>query len=201
MAAVHRRITEVSVMKKSIALAILILFLAARALAVVIEIPLPELLGNYQNTQHTVTLQLPAPPAVIHSASFRVSGTTTQGVLYCDDQDPPSQSPLPLMLYAELDADDLSFVWFAENHNAVNVTGAFSWTAQFHGVGNPNVPTWSFLMDGVTNLRLVGADPGTWCLVTTSPSAVITEAVFIIDAEFPIAAEPTTWGRVKALYR
>jgi hypothetical protein len=30
---------------------------------------------------------------------------------------------------------------------------------------------------------------------------VITEAVLIIDAEFPVTAEPSTWGKVKALYR
>lgn len=184
---------------KQIVLAATALLVASSAHATVIEIPLPGLLGSYQNTSHTVSVVLPASPAVIHGASFRVSGTKVAGQMYCDEPFPPSVQPLPIALSAELPADDFSSAWFAEDPAVMTASGAFTWTSAFYPV--PFSATWSFLMDGIANLTFLGADPGTWCQVLSSPSAVITEAVFIIDADFPIPIEASTWGKIKALYR
>jgi hypothetical protein len=108
-------------------------------------------------------------------------------------------SPLPMDLGAYMTANGPASFWIASDHTQGQTTGPFSWTALFHNT--PPTATWSFLMDGIGDVTLVGADPGTWCNVLASPSTVITEAVFIIDAEFPVAVEPSTWGKVKALYR
>jgi hypothetical protein len=47
-----------------------------------------------------------------------------------------------------------------------------------------------------------GAGYITICSATSAPPTVtVTEAVLILDAEFPVAIESSTWGRIKALYR
>jgi len=174
-------------------------FLPQVADATVIEISLPGLLGGYQNTSHTVSVVLPAPPLVIHGASFRCAGTRVNGLMYCAGEPPEGQYPAPISLYAQLAADDFASVWYAEDPNYLSGSGEFTWTTAFRPV--PPSATWAFFMDGMTNLTFFGVDPGTWCMIASSPSAIITEAVFIVDAEFPVAVERSTWGKVKALYR
>jgi hypothetical protein len=107
--------------------------------------------------------------------------------------------PAPMALHASMTADGPASFWLASDHTQGRVTGPLSWTAPFQKT--PNSTTWSFFMDGVADVTLYGTDPYTWCNVTSSPTTNITEAVLLLDAEFPIAVEPSTWGRVKALYR
>jgi hypothetical protein len=81
--------------------------------------------------------------------------------------------------------------------------GAFGWTAVFHPTP-PTTTTWNFLMDGMGEISLFGSpaiylDP---CSESSAPPTLtVTEAVLIVDADFPIAVEPSTWGKIKALYR
>jgi len=59
-------------------------------------------------------------------------------------------------------------------------------------------------MDGETQLELYGAPAilvGLCFQNPSPPSAIVEEAVLIIDAEFPVAIETSTWGAIKALYR
>ena len=81
------------------------------------------------------------------------------------------------------------------------VPGTFEWTGQFHA--NPSTTTWEFLMDGQAEISLFGAPAGLvdlcWPL-TAYPTGTVEEAVLFVDAEFPVAVEPTSWGRIKALY-
>jgi hypothetical protein len=84
---------------------------ASTALAEIIEIPLPGLLGTYpvdaQNAERTISFQLSQPPTIIHGASFRVSGTTETGTLMCDDV----SSVWPTALEASMGASLLDFWW------------------------------------------------------------------------------------------
>ena len=185
---------------KSIVITAALLSLASLASATVVEIPLPGLLGNYQNAEYSTTIVLPGYPAVIHGASFRVSGTTTLGQVNCSVVG-GGVYPVPMEMYAWMNDDSPSRSWYAEDIAAMAAGGSFSWTKSFIPLAGS--PTWSFLMDGVGTIYLHGADPYSVCGVSASPSAssVVTEAVFIIDADFPILVEPSTWGKIKALYR
>jgi hypothetical protein len=182
---------------KSIAVAASLLLLAAQSHAAVIEIPLPALLGSYQNTARSATIVLPAQPSVIYGASLRVSGSTVLGQLDCFGE-PPGIQPQPMDLWGEMH-DGSGRYWFVSDHSAMQAGGAFTWTQPFEKT--PASTTWAFLMDGVGDITLNGFDPYTWCNVRSSVSGGITEAVFIIDAEFPVAVEQSTWGKIKALYR
>jgi hypothetical protein len=182
--------------------AIAVLLSAAVAQATVIEVPLPGLLGDYplslSNGTRTVTVVLPQAPSAIHGASFRVSGTTMVGQADCEESG--GLLPFPMSVEAYMYADTPANVWYASDHSVGTVSGAFSWTAQFRPTP-PTTTTWSFFMDGVADISLDGSDPFTWCNVLVHPTSHITEAVLILDADFPVAVQPSTWGRIKSLYR
>ena len=79
--------------------------------------------------------------------------------------------------------------------------GRFEWRAQFRP--SPHTTTWSFLMDGEADISLFGAPAGLVGLcwpVSSPPTAVVEEAVLIVDAEYAVPVEATSWGRIKALY-
>lgn len=81
------------------------------------------------------------------------------------------------------------------------VPGPFEWTRPFFPLFGA---TWDFLLDGegVINLSLGGAGYVLLCGPTTpEPAAVIEEAVFIIEGDFPVQVETKSWGSVKAIYR
>jgi hypothetical protein len=174
--------------------------LAPLAHAVVVEIPLPGLLGDYplseSNGTRTTTFHLPQAPSVIHSASFRISGTAVLGSANCDEFGDGSWA----MEYFS-DMKDASLkLWLSAPHPPVIPSGPFGWTAPF---STSDGATWDFLMDGEGEISLYGAPTALLglCQQGVVPSGTVTEAVLIIDAEFPVATEPSTWGRIKALYR
>jgi hypothetical protein len=58
-------------------------------------------------------------------------------------------------------------------------------------------------MDGQADIKVVGVPseyPDICYPVSASPTLTVTEAVLIVDAEFPVPVEATTWGRIKALF-
>jgi len=70
--------------------------------AVVIEIPLPGLLGSYppsESNGRTTTFQLPQIPNVIHSASFRIAGTAVLGSADCDEFGENAAWPMEFFAY------------------------------------------------------------------------------------------------------
>ena len=171
--------------------------------AVVIEIPLPGLLGAYpldeSHGTRTVTVVLPQIPTAIHGASFRVSGTTVVGSITCEW----GPGLWPTDIEAIMDAGNVHY-WFASDHTHMpQVSGPFAWTADFRPTP-PLGTTWEFLMDGEAQVQLYGAPAilvGLCFLNPSPPSAVVEEAVLIIDAEFPVSIDASTWGAIKALYR
>jgi hypothetical protein len=182
------------------ALVVLLVLCAPPALAVVIEIPLPDLNGTY-GADRTVPLQLPVAPSVIHGASFRVTGTTQVGTLICynietGNYDVPAVWASEAFIYVH-DGGYLPS-WYMDK--TMVVSGPFS----HQDTARPLLgATWDFLLDGVGVVTFHGGGTGyTSCAATSAtPTVTVTEAVLIIDAEFPIAIESSTWGRIKALYR
>jgi hypothetical protein len=178
--------------------------IATAAHATIIEIPLPGPLGAYpldeSHATRIVTVVLPQVPTAIHGVFFRIAGTTEVGAITCEWGGPYGW---PIDVEASMDAGNAHY-WFASDHtNMPEVSGPFGWTAAFRPIPTSGT-TWDFLMDGVANVSLYGAPAGLVGLCfenPSSPTAIVTEAVLVIDAEFPIAVQPSTWGRIKALYR
>jgi hypothetical protein len=65
-------------------LSLAVLFTAGRASAVVIEVPLPGLVGTYAETARTAEFQRPVLPSVINSVSLHVQGTAQIAYFSCD---------------------------------------------------------------------------------------------------------------------
>jgi len=187
-------------LKTLVALIAIVIVTTSTTVAEVVEIPLPGLLGTYpitdQNGTRTVTFQLPAVPLAIHGASFRISGTTGVGAVSCEWGGPYAWS---MDIGASM-KDTFAHFWLA-SALMPQEAGPFAWTEEFHAT--PSTTTWGFLMDGEAEIRLNGAPVGLVDLcwpVSAEPTATVTEAVLIVDAEFPVPVDATSWGRIKALY-
>ena len=102
--------------------------------------------------------------------------------------------------FAYMEDTDFAHYWLA-GELMPEVAGTFGWTAEFRP--SPHTTTWGFLMDGEAELTLCGAPIGLVGLcwpIGASPTAIVSEAVLIIDAEFPVPTEKSTWGRIKAIF-
>jgi hypothetical protein len=63
--------------------------------------------------------------------------------------------------------------------------------------------SWDFLLDGQGDISLRGVPLGLVDLcqpISAPPEATVNEAVLVLDAEFPVPTDATTWGRIKGLY-
>lgn len=179
------------------------MLIGANAGATTIEISLPGLLGEYpldgSNATRTTTFVLPEIPAAIDGVSLRVAGTTEVGELLCEGGVTSAWS-MDCTAWMEDPANPR--LWSAWSPMP-QVSGAFGWTAAFT-TSPPNTTTdWAFLLDGEHEISLWMAPAPLvgLCSVISSPTAIVTEAVLIIDVPSPVPAESTTWGRVKALFR
>lgn len=171
------------------------------ARAEVIEVLLPGLAGAYpgdSTTTRSAIIQLPRIPDVIHSVSIRVEGVSIVGVAHC--QQSGSANVWPMEFVGEMTGSpDRSWLAFPPPRY---LSGQFESTGDFEPLTEES--TWDFLMDGEGEIVLSGGplrelllcDPILW-----PQGASVTEAWLIVDADFPLAVEATTWGRVKALYR
>ena len=175
---------------------------ALSANAEIVEIPLPGLLGTYPLDEHngtrTVAFKLPGLPLVIHGASFRVSGTTGVGSISCEWGGP---TVWPMDICASMEDVVPAHFWLA-SQAMPQEPGPFAWTAHFWPTP-PKTTTWEFLMDGEAEISLFGGPVALvdlcWPL-SPPPTATVAEAALIVDAEFSVPIEATSWGRIKALY-
>jgi len=170
------------------------------ARAEVIEVLLPGLAGAYSGdstTTRSAQIQLPRIPDLIHSVSIRVEGVSMVGVAHC--QQSGSANIWPMEFVAEMtDSPDELWLAFPPPHYS---SGEFESTGCFEPTTEET--TWDFLMDGEGEIALSGGplrelllcDPILW-----PEGGSVTEAWLIVDADFPLAVEATTWGRIKALY-
>lgn len=182
-----------------IALPLLALIVFARtASAVVIEVPLPALVGTYTDESRTVTVQLPSTPSAIHGVSLRFAGTTSLGTWSCDGSNgygPPL--PVPVQVEATFYAPPGG--WFAEPR--LEATGPVSATVPFFPVLGA---TWDFLLDGTADLNfgLWGEPAILECILVGPPDVtVLSEVTLLVDGDFSTPARASSWGHVKAIYR
>lgn len=184
-------------MKRTV-LALALACLAGPAAATVIEVPVPELVGIYQDESRTATVHLPATPSVIHGVSVRIVGSTVLASYSCDGYGgygPPQ--PVPTDISVELPATTGG--WLVQRFN--EASGPVSWTLPFASYLGAD---WSMLLDGTTEIGLSGYGvPAIMECVLVGPGDTVTidEVTLLVDGEFPTPAGGTSWGRVKSIYR
>ena len=99
-----------------------------------------------------------------------------------------------------MEADDTG-TWYASD-TMPEEDGSFEWTATFR----PRIlqsPTWDFLLDGEGEIMVWGSPLAMIAICSETippPSAFVSDATLIIDADFTSPTESATWGRIKALY-
>ncbi len=181
---------------------------ATSAGAVVVEVPLPGLLGAYgpppATYVRTVAFSLPQSPLVVHAVSIRMRGSGRTGRLLCDSHPVPAERDWNSRLFLEM-VESGPGGWVTDYCPAVPSGGAFGCTLAFTGVSFPPSPppTWAFLADGQGELSIILDDMNYFgCTeLTEFPITVLDEATLIVDADFAVPALTRTWGRIKTTYR
>jgi hypothetical protein len=177
------------------------ILLSSAASAELREIPLPTLLGTYDATTFNryASVELTPPPEIIRGVWLRLSGTATVDTLLCNA--PGLPDTILLVVAFEANVSEAPLGWSAAGLMPT-ASGPFGWTALFQPAGVPG--NWNFLLDGKAEFRLhgYGGDSVPGCTGPGSPpTAIVEEAVLIVDADYPVPALPSSWGRVKAQYR
>jgi hypothetical protein len=190
----------VEMRKIGFVVALAILFTSQLAAATVVEIPLPDLGGRYflyETYQRSCLFSLPGHPAIIHSASLRLVGTATIRMTWCAIY--PSEPYAELFGFGATMPDATTGgAWGAGLSRAES--GAFDLMVPFAPYSGAS---WGFLDDGTGEVTLSGGGcpilDSCWP-VTECSEANVEQAFLVLDAEFPIPVEQSTWGRVKALF-
>jgi hypothetical protein len=165
--------------------------------AEVVYVLVPGLTGNYPvnplTTVRSAEVQLPRTPDVIHSVTLLITGTAVTGLADCGQAGVIDIWPMEFIA-------EMGDGWWA-THELKFTNGNFEFAMLFEPIDDP--VTWDFFLDGEAELALSGAP---WTQLTVCdpllfPSGVVTEVTLFVDGEFPLLVEPSTWGRVKALYR
>ncbi len=175
-------------------------FLVVSAGATIVEVPLPNLRGSYGNwSTRIATFTLPNPPTVVHGASIRIRGISQVRWMECGYwTNGPFLEPVQFEVRLGDDTDLLSWTGWDLSPKE---SGEFELTIPLEPFRDA---TWDFLNDAKAEVRViaVGCPIVDLCWpLTECSSADITEGTLLLDAEIPIPVEPSTWGRVKALFR
>ena len=179
-------------------LALLIATSSARAETV--EISLAALQGEYLADGETrvVSLQLDPAPLSINWVWLTIRGTATVGELYCDLV---GNQPWRAETIARM-PDDSGKLWASWGYLPY-VAGSFVWNSQFV-TSDSDPASWQFLLDGQAELQFAVYPSGyvLFCHPISPPPQVrVDEAKLIVNGDFSVQTEGSTWGRVKALFR
>jgi hypothetical protein len=164
---------------------------------------LPDLIGHYSGAApetRTALFDLGVAPRIVRGAKIGLVGGATVGVLVCPDPITlePREFPWPFELDATIKDAAPGDFWIAGGWTA-NEAGPFAILDDFRPLGGG----WTFLDDGKgqVDLRVVPTGYIAECIPTVVPALlIVTEAYLVLDAEFPVPVETTTWGQIKALY-
>lgn len=175
------------------------------AQAEIVELPLPSTLHGVYTCEFSATrsaeFTLKPMPAVVRSVSIRLRGETNVRQWFCD-LDPPFD--LPVELYVFMPDPVTGGEWYTHGV-AASETGPFDITLKFYPYWPAHLgqPTWDFLCAGGGSVVLWGDGAPIidicWPIGELS-TAYVSGAVLVIDGDFPIPVEPTTWGRIKSLF-
>jgi hypothetical protein len=167
-------------------------------------VPLPELTGEYPGatpTTRTASFDLGVAPTLVRGAKISLVGGATVGVLTCPDEITlePREFPWVFELDATMNDAATGGFWISSGTTS-SEGGPFETLRAFYRIFGAG---WTFLNDGTgqVDLRVVPTGYIAECIPTVVPVvAIVTEAYLVLDAEFPVPVETTTWGQIKALY-
>ncbi len=86
-------------MKRTMLAVVFLVACVSPSRSAIIEIPLPELIGEYSGESgatRTASVVLPMIPSVINGVSLRIGGTSTLGEVICQIHVGENQGALPL---------------------------------------------------------------------------------------------------------
>ena len=166
----------------------------------VVEIALPELVGryfDYELNQRRCSFELPQAPTVVHGASLHLVGRATVRMSWCGFG---SMEPYPeaFRLFATMPDTETGGAWGSTLW--ATESGAFDVSLPF---GTRSGATWAFLDDktGQIEANSMGCPVVDSCFpVTICSEAFVEQAFLVLDAEFPVPVDESTWGRIKALF-
>ena len=182
---------------------LLIVFGIGVAQAELVEIPLPELLGEHPIEGYPT---IPASfdffmdPNNINGATIRISGTHIPGLLYCEGE-PGHYVDWGMSFYFSVIDLEFNEFWIGGNDGLLE-SGDFSIIINLESLQGYS-PTWQSLGDETGIIEVdIGPTPN-WCFggEIELPSATITEAVIIFDMESTVSSHRTQWDSLKARYR
>ncbi len=193
-------------MKRIICVLLMLLSMAAKSASSyeLVTVPLPGIEGRYSftegNNYRDMHFELDGVPFVVNRVWIHISGVFSVGEIMCNDGTPAGPYLLPVEFLATTE-DTINGSWFGAASTSSEESGAFEYLNQFRRLlGRPI--SWDFLMAGYGNLNMdinFGLIPECW--VTVWPEATIETAELIIECDFPIAVDQSTWGSIKSLFR
>ena len=171
----------------------------------IIEIPLPGLVGTYSSetpqcySMRSASFQLDRIPEIVYAVWIRIAGMGVAGQTYCDFSWPPPGIRLEGMFFHAFMHDSLNASVWETGCLAPDEDSDFECQVQF--VALPRA-TWEYLEAGRGDVDLYGGYGNPWveCYPVSCPSATVTEAVLVIQADFPVSVGDKSWGAIKALF-
>lgn len=176
--------------------------------AEIVEVQVPQLIGSYCMdsscvNNHHVHFGLSRHPLAVYHVWLHLSGTVTVGEYMCDFYGGMPEGPYPYRMdFLASMRDTVGGYWWMAEQWSSEQSGHFEITIPFRELYGWPV-TWDFLRAGYGSFGFSAGPQGTlvdcWHLVW--PNATIDEAALIIEGEFEVAVESSTWGSIKSLYR
>jgi hypothetical protein len=171
-----------------------------------LEVQLPQLVGAYSinGVQSRIApFRLDRIPTAIYRVSIRISGAVNLGQYECWFGIEPTPGPPDLdgvWFGAELPDTVSGNSWVGDADSAED--GPFEHTMVFRQLYGMPV-TWEFLKGGYGEIQLMATPSNMFleCSATVWPSATVAEAVLIVEGDFAVGVEETTWGSIKSLFR
>lgn len=169
-------------------------------------IPLPELHGLYSTaaiTERISEFRLDTIPSTVYNVWLRLSGIQYAGSWCLDGW----CFPWAFSFAASIPDSSNDGSWEANDMISTHcICQGYSepFSIEIPFVAS-NGATWELLRSGIGTVDLNG-EPGPWnhcfdCLAWFEPSVAVEYAALVIEGDFTVATETSTWGSIKSLFR
>jgi hypothetical protein len=172
-----------------------------------IEIPLPQVSGAYITTYNSTvsrqtTFRFDRLPIDIYGVSIKLKGKSFPGVWWCDYTQPITLARR-IVFVATMSDSVTAGVWRAERMiGNWDQESPFEFEVEIAFLPQSSA-SWDFLRAGRGTLVLKGLPetvPGGFDCISYYPAATVYLATLVVDADYQIGTEQSTWGSIKALF-